>query len=87
MTPKKRPANKIAARKTPACPECASTEVVPIIHGIPSPAQRAALNQGDAVRADREEWEGMTEWYCRTCGCDWSGEWRRFKKIGNKHDE
>jgi len=34
------------------------------------------------VRADREEWEGMTKWRCQNCGCDWSGQWRRFKTPG-----
>jgi hypothetical protein len=42
-----------------------------------------AIDEGRAVPADREEWEGMTEWYCKDCGCDWSGGWRRFKKPGN----
>jgi hypothetical protein len=38
------------------------------------------VENGQAVVANREEWEGMTEWYCKTCGCDWGGKWRRFKK-------
>jgi hypothetical protein len=72
-----RPARKRAG----ACPACGSRAVVPIIHGIPSPAQWEALKKGDAVAADREEWEGLTEWYCKACGCDWSAAWRRFKKA------
>ncbi|MGH7824858.1 MAG: hypothetical protein ACREQ7_06740 [Candidatus Binatia bacterium] len=68
------------ARKTPACPECGSADIVPIIHGVPTPAQNKALKKGKAVLANREEWEGMAEWYCKACGCDWSGEWRRFKR-------
>jgi hypothetical protein len=67
-------------REVPACPACASRAVVRIIHGIPSSGEREALARGDAVVADREEWEGLTEWYCKECGCDWSGGWRRFKK-------
>ena len=68
------------ASKAPSCPECGSSNVLPIVHGIPTPAQRDALTKGKAVVANREEWEGVTEWYCKNCGCDWSGEWRRFKK-------
>src|SRR5262249_35814159 len=64
----------------PACPECGSSEVVPILHGIITPSLQKFIDEGKAVRADREEWEGMTEWYCKRCGCDWSGQWRRFKK-------
>jgi hypothetical protein len=70
------------AKQIPPCPECRTGAVVPIVHGIPSPAQIKAINRGDAVRADREEWEGMSEWYCKNCGCDWSRHSRRFKKPG-----
>jgi len=67
--------------RTPPCPHCGSPAVVPIVHGIVTPALQKSINKGNAVLADREEWEGMTEWYCKSCGCDWSGEWRRFKKA------
>ena len=43
---------------------------------------RQTQDEGKAMIADREEWEGMSEWYCKACGCDWSGEWRRFKMPG-----
>jgi hypothetical protein len=69
-----------AAKKSPRCPECGSQHVVPIVHSIPTPALQKAIDEGCAVLADREEWEGMTEWYCKDCGCDWSRGWRRFKK-------
>ncbi len=62
------------------CPECGSHHVVPIVHGIPTPTLQEAIDEGRAIAADREEWEGMTEWYCKDCGCDWSGGWRRFKR-------
>jgi len=68
--------------KVPLCPECHSATVVHVIHGIPSAAQAKAIAQGRAIAADREEWEGMSEWYCNSCGCDWSRHSRRFKKPG-----
>jgi hypothetical protein len=68
------------AKKVPPCPECGSRHVVPIVHGIPTPALQKAIDEGRAVLADREEWEGMTEWYCKDCSCDWSRDWRRFKR-------
>jgi predicted RNA-binding Zn-ribbon protein involved in translation (DUF1610 family) len=77
--PRKNASRKKA--KTPPCPECGSSSVVPTVHGVPSPAQCQAINKGRAILASREEWEGMTEWYCKNCGCDWSGEWRRFKRL------
>jgi hypothetical protein len=67
-------------RKPPACPECGSSAVVPIIHGIITSSMQKSIDEGHAVYADREEWEGMTEWSCKQCGCDWSGNWRRFKR-------
>jgi hypothetical protein len=68
------------AGKPPACPECGSGDVLPVVHGPLSAALKKSVDQGKAVIANREEWEGMTEWYCKACGCDWSGAWRRFKK-------
>lgn len=65
------------------CPECGSTDIVAIIHGIPTRKQAKQIKADRAIPADREEWEGMTEWYCKACGCDWSGRWRRFKKVGS----
>ena len=66
----------------PPCPECGSSKILPIIHGIPTAVQAKAIRQGKATLADREEWEGMSEWYCKTCGCDWSRHSRRFKRPG-----
>jgi hypothetical protein len=74
---------KLRRRKPPACSECGSSEVVPIIHGVITPLRQRSIDEGKAVRADREEWEGMTDWYCKQCGCDWSRQWRRFKKPAN----
>jgi hypothetical protein len=44
--------------------------------------QQRAIAAGKALLADREEWEGMSEWYCKRCGSDWSRHSRRFKKPG-----
>jgi len=76
------PAQTTKTAKTPVCPECGATSVVPVIHGIPSTAQAKKIDAGQAIAADREEWEGMSEWYCNACGCDWSRHSRRFKKPG-----
>ena len=47
-----------------------------------TPSLQRSIDKGHAILADREEWEGMTEWRCQKCGCDWSGQWRRFKMLG-----
>ena len=76
------PAQTTKTAKTPVCPECGATSVVPVIHGIPRTAQAKKIDAGQAIAADREEWEGLSEWYCKSCGCDWSRHSRRFKKPG-----
>ena len=70
------------AKRIPNCPECAGSEVIPVLHGIVTPALQRAIDAGEAIAAQREEWEGITEWYCKSCGCDWSGHSRRFRKPG-----
>ena len=75
----KKQRNKRAARKL-SCPECGSVNIVPVLQGPITPALQRLIEAGQAVGADREEWEGMTEWYCKQCGCDWSGKWKRFKR-------
>jgi hypothetical protein len=69
-------------KKTPICPECGFREVIPVLHNPITQTQQRAIDSGRAILADREEWEGMTEWYCKSCGCDWGRHSRRFKKPG-----
>ena len=69
-------------KKTPICPECGSRETIPVFHTPLSPAKKNLIDTDRAILADREEWEGMTEWYCKSCGCDWGRHSRRFKKPG-----
>lgn len=80
MAAKKSTRAKGRAKKNPVCPECKSDHTVPIIYGLPTPRQQKAIDNGHSVSSDREDWEGMTEWHCKACGCEWSGNWRRFKK-------
>jgi hypothetical protein len=79
-------AAKTKKRKRPArrrvCPECGSRAVIPVLHNSITPALQRKIDAGRAILADREEWEGMSEWYCKSCGCDWSRHSRRFKKPG-----
>ena len=93
MTASKRASNPKRALKTPrkssrkkkpsVCPECGSGEVVPVVHNPVTPSLQRSIDAGRAILADREEWEGMTEWYCKACGCDWGRHSRRFKKPGS----
>jgi hypothetical protein len=69
-------------KASPICPRCGSPEVIPVLHNPITQAQQRAIDAGRATLADREEWEGMMEWYCKSCGCDWGRHSRRFKKPG-----
>jgi hypothetical protein len=82
VTRKKPSGKKTTAKKPPLCPECGAADVVPVLHAPITPSLQRSIKAGRAVLADREEWEGMTEWYCKICGCDWSAHSRRFKKAG-----
>ena len=73
---------KKPSARPPLCPECGGRKVIPVVHGPITPALQRSIKAGKAILADREEWEGMTEWYCKSCGCDWSRHSRRFKKPG-----
>ena len=73
---------KKPSKRIPPCPECGGTLVIPVLHGIVTPAMQQSIDAGEAIHADREEWEGVTEWYCKSCGCDWGPHSRRFKKPG-----
>jgi hypothetical protein len=79
--PAKQKINKLSKR-TPPCPECGGTSVIPVLHGVITPELQLSVDAGEAIIADREEWEGITEWYCKSCGCDWGRHSRRFKKPG-----
>ena len=82
VTQKKPFRKRTTGKKTPICPECGSSQVIPVVHHPVTSALERAIKAGRAILADREEWEGMTEWYCKACGCDWSRHSRRFKKPG-----
>jgi transcription elongation factor Elf1 len=82
VTRKKTPGKKTAAKKPANCPACGAADVVPVVHAPITPALQRSIDKDRAVLADREEWEGMSEWRCKSCGCDWNRHWSRFKTPG-----
>ena len=79
---KRKPPRRQRAKQPPPCPECGSFSVIPVLHNSITPALQRKINAGKAIAPDREEWEGMSEWYCKSCRSDWSRHSRRFKKPG-----
>ena len=72
-------AKKKAAKRIPICPECGSASVIPVIHGVATLETQRSVKAGKAILADREEWEGMTEWIAKPAaatGADTRGDSR-----------
>ena len=74
--------NRRASGRRQSVPNAALTKSFRLSIRAITPALQHSIDTGHAILADREEWEGMTEWYCKSCGCDWSRHSRRFKKTG-----
>jgi formate dehydrogenase maturation protein FdhE len=76
-----RMARRGARKKThrPLCPECGSKTVLPIVYDLVNAAAKRALRGGEIILADRHDWEGLPQWHCKECGCEWRGRWRSFK--------
>lgn len=70
----------IKTKMAPACPQCGSHKILPIIYGTPGPELKRALRSGQAIMGRREEWEGQPQWHCRECESEWRGSWIRFKR-------
>lgn len=74
-------ARESAARKKhkPVCPECGSKTVLSIVYGLANGPAKRALRSDRIMLADRHDWEGLPQWHCKKCGCEWRGRWRSFK--------
>jgi hypothetical protein len=53
---------------TPACPTCQSSEVVPIMYGLPSSEGLAAAKRGEVQLGGCVIGPASPRWYCRACG-------------------
>ena len=67
-------------KKRAVCPLCGSHDVIPIVYGNPDLETQRALRRGDAILNTCQEWEGLPEWHCRVCRCEWRGGWIIFKR-------
>lgn len=69
------------SRRPPLCPHCGSAEVLKVVYGLPGPGLQRAIRRGEVVLDSSLEWEGMPEWRCRGCGCEWRGGWMKFSRL------
>jgi len=55
-------------RPSPPCPRCHSSDVVPIMYGLPGTEAIADVEAGRVVLGGCGVWDGMPEFRCRACG-------------------
>ena len=53
--------------KTPNCPNCGSSAVIPIMYGDPSPEAWAAAERGELSIGGCIVENGMPKWFCTNC--------------------
>tara|TARA_Y100001936_G_C16088465_1_gene683888 strand:+ start:4934 stop:5119 length:186 start_codon:yes stop_codon:yes gene_type:complete len=49
------------------CPDCNSSNLLPIIYGYPNADLKKKLDRGEAVSGGCEIWGGEPNWRCKDC--------------------
>lgn len=57
--------------KAPICPSCGSTEVVPIVYGLPDPELAEASKKGEVEMGGSVITVHDPKWRCKACGHGW----------------
>ena len=55
----------------PICPDCSSTDIVPIAYGFPTPETQKALQRGEVALGGCCISDDDPTWICRACGRRW----------------
>jgi transposase-like protein len=58
-------------RKTPKCPSCGSSKVVPIVYGLPDADLGEASEKGEVELGGCVITVDDPKWRCKTCGHGW----------------
>lgn len=60
------------------CPRCQSTDIVPIVYGLPGPELLDEARAGKIALGGCCIDQGSSDYQCRACGRSWQTEaWRR----------
>lgn len=57
--------------KAPPCPNCGSTDTVPIIYGLPAEEAFEEEREGKVVLGGCIIFENSPKWHCKSCGYEW----------------
>jgi len=55
----------------PACPECGSHDVVPIIYGLPGPELETRAVMGEVMLGGCVVFDSAPDLYCKSCSASW----------------
>lgn len=58
-------------KRSPPCPECGSSDVVPYLYGLPNPEAFNLEKQGKVILGGCCIDGNSFEWHCRRCKHDW----------------
>lgn len=56
------------------CPKCESSDVVPIVYGLPMPELEARAIRGEVALGGCIVFDGAPDSYCARCGHRWKDE-------------
>jgi hypothetical protein len=55
----------------PACPECGSRDVLPIVYGLPGPELEARALRGEVMLGGCVVFDSSPDLGCTNCGASW----------------
>jgi hypothetical protein len=68
----------------PACPECGSHDVLPIVYGLPGPELEARAVRGEVVLGGCIVYDNAPDLGCKSCGARWIDH--RAKRLFEEHE-
>ncbi|MEW6144575.1 MAG: hypothetical protein AB1598_06100 [Thermodesulfobacteriota bacterium] len=68
----------------PACPECGSHDVLPIVYGLPGPELEARAVRGEVVLGGCIVYDSAPDLHCKSCNAEWNDQ--RAKRLFEEHE-
>jgi hypothetical protein len=68
----------------PACPECGSHDVKPIIYGLPTPETMHRAMLGEVALGGCIVYDNAPDMYCGSCNASWRDH--RAKRLFEEHE-
>lgn len=68
----------------PACPECGSHDVIPIIYGLPSPETETRAALGEVMLGGCVVFDNAPDMFCTSCSTSYRDH--RAKRLFEEHE-